>query len=323
MQGANSHGQLGLGFASELCETPQKCPSTFFATEQLAKIAGGGSHTLFLTKTGRLFGCGWNHKGQLGIENAADQIDITEIDLTRINPVSDDDRVVDIACGWDSSAILTAHGVLYVFGSNAFGQLGFEVTQMKNTAQPRELPLPNAARVRAVSFGLRHLAIWSDDGDVYFVGKIKFTAHCKEIEWNDTKWWKLNANAGEIRAVASGQNHFVYADNENVYGIGDNRHGQCEKILIEGRLKRLLSGWTHNAAMYEDGRVRLWGRNVYGQLGCADPHGNGPIDLKLEATVQDLHLGSEHGLAVTENGAVFTWGWNEHGNCGNGSVQDV
>lgn len=151
-----------------MCAKPLKVSADAIDTQRLAKIAGGGNHTLFLQDDGRLFGCGWNYRGQLGIVDTVDHLNITEIPLDEFKS----DRVVDIVCGWDSSAIVTHSGALYVFGSNAFGQLGWSTMSLKSTNRPRRLQLPNADDVRSVSFGLRHMTIWTRSGYVYCVGRI-------------------------------------------------------------------------------------------------------------------------------------------------------
>lgn len=270
-----------------------------------------------------MFGCGWNHKGQLALADTADHPNITE--LTNAG------QSVDVACGWDSTAAIDPSGSLLVWGSNAFGQLGFSTTAIKFTAQPLVLPLPNGARVRHICFGLRHLAIWTNDDDVYFTGRIKFADKCSALDWNGAKLWKLSRTCGvgdPLRSVASGQNHFIYANEEreetHIFGIGDNRFGQCETVQRCGNLSSLHAGWTHNAALFDDGHVLLWGRNSYGQLAAADTNATKNLRLDCDGKrVKALHLGAEHGLAVCDMGRVYTWGWNEHGNCGNGTVNDV
>lgn len=304
-------------------ETPQQIASIPFELKRLKKIAGGGSHTIFLLSDGQIFGCGWNHKGQLALQDTADHPNITELTNVR--------QVTDVACGWDSTAAIDPTGSLLVWGSNAFGQLGFSATAVKFTVQPLVLPLPNGVRVRRVCFGLRHLAIWTNDDDVYFTGRIKFADKCTTLDWNGTTLWKLNRSIGDdgpLRSVASGQNHFVYAKEErgktHIYGIGDNRFGQCETVEWCSNLSSLQAGWTHNAAVFDDGHVLLWGRNSYGQLAAVDTISAKNLRFDCDGhRVEALHLGSEHGLAVCDTGGVFTWGWNEHGNCGNGTVDDV
>lgn len=68
-QGANSHGQLGLGYESELCMTPQRLSKCSFVPQLVRCIRGGGGHVLILDSNGRLHACGWNNRGQLGLNS--------------------------------------------------------------------------------------------------------------------------------------------------------------------------------------------------------------------------------------------------------------
>lgn len=298
--------------------------SVIFAAKNLRKIVGGGSHVLFLINDGKVFGCGSNNKGQLGTNDQTDPEFISECAFLPFG-----DRVADIACGWDSSALITESGQLYTFGSNAFGQLGFSTAELKSCSRPKRLHLPDGAAAKEVSFGLQYLAVRTCEDRVYFFGRIKFAAECTAINWNNTQIWRLNV-AADLRFCATGQNHFVWTsqcdDVATVHAIGDNRFGQSESISVSGHLKQVLCGWTHNAAVNEAGKVVLWGRNTYGQLGSEDKCARGPIEWRCEVAetrVKSVHLGSEHGLAITDEGDVLTWGWNEHGNCGNGSVHNM
>ena len=58
--GANSYGQLGLGYDSEQENLPKRVETT---SARFVKLTGGGGHTLAVTEDGRLFGCGWNQVG--------------------------------------------------------------------------------------------------------------------------------------------------------------------------------------------------------------------------------------------------------------------
>ncbi len=65
-KGANSHGQLGLGYASEECKAPtlvSKLPGELESSLGRVKcVVGGGGHTLLLTHDGAVYSCGWNTK---------------------------------------------------------------------------------------------------------------------------------------------------------------------------------------------------------------------------------------------------------------------
>jgi alpha-tubulin suppressor-like RCC1 family protein len=111
--GANSYGQLGLGYVSE----QQNSPIVVDTKVEFSKIVGGGGHTLAITADdNRLYGCGWNHSGQLtDFGGVGDLLTFTDLGLA---------GVTDIAGGWDFSLVLTEEGSVYGCGSNKFGQLG-------------------------------------------------------------------------------------------------------------------------------------------------------------------------------------------------------
>jgi secretion-regulating guanine nucleotide exchange factor len=115
--GANSCGQLGRGTATEAEPVPGPALLELDPGEEVAAVEGGGSHTLLLTSTGRLLGCGSGGAGQLGGGTPGDRLLLAPVAV----PVS---RVAAVAAGWDFSLLLEPGGGVWACGSNAWGQLG-------------------------------------------------------------------------------------------------------------------------------------------------------------------------------------------------------
>lgn len=283
-------------------------------------MKGGGGHLLMLDKIGRMYACGWNSKGQLGLCHTNDSFVITPLKGT-------ESPIVDISCGWDSSAAIDAKGDIYVWGSNAFDQLGYSAQFIDTQFSfPMLLNLPLNEKAKQVCFGLRYMCILCDSQNIYIVGRWRYQDNCKIITHNNTNFYQLSAPSN-IEHISSGASHVVcvYKDSSgarSLIGFGDNKFMQSNEIQLgDVDVDCLRSGWSHNAFLTTNGSVFLWGRNTYGQLANSDCDRMGELtELKgIDGKIQQLHLGSEHGLVVTENNAVFTWGWNEHGNCGNGS----
>lgn len=311
---------MGLGYESEMCTTPQHIKSYPFDVENIVKIeGGGGGHVMVLTKSREIYACGWNHRGQLGINNTQNSFHFVKVPL-------DDVEIVDIACGWDSSAAIDQNGQLYLWGSNAFNQLGLCAKTMPFTTKPVPVELPWLQKAKKISFGLRYLCILCEDNDVYFLGRFKFFSGYTSMMFKDAEFWELNDIALPlIDHLSSGSNHIVYASNlsRTVNGYGDNKFNQINCIELKSEIKCLRSGWAHNGALTEDGHVFLWGRNTYGQLASDNTTNTDLVQLNCNDHIEDFQLGSEHGCALTRKGDVLTWGWNEHGNCGNGNEQNV
>lgn len=311
-----------------MCTAPQRIslPESI-NLDNIKKIHGGGGHVMILDQNGRLYGCGWNAKGQLGLCNTNDSNIIKPLLKT-------DSQIVDIFCGWDSTAAIDENGQLYVWGSNAFDQLGFSANFIDNMFTfPMLLNLPMNEKAKKVCFGLRYMCILCESQNIYIVGRWRFLENCKTIVHNDTNFHQIviptNLNCKDI---ASGSNHIVClcvdkcTASERIIGFGDNKFLQCSaQHLNEINVKTLCSGWFHNGILTDNGSVLLWGRNTYGQLGKAeDDQSDRMVNLHgITEKVEQLNLGAQHGLIVSKEKDIFTWGWNEHGNCGNGNETNL
>lgn len=290
-------------------------------------MCGGGGHLMILDKAGRLYACGWNGKGQLGLCNTVDSHVIKPLPKTQT-------PIADIACGWDSSAAIDDSGNLYVWGSNAFNQLGFSADFIDTMFTfPMLLNLPQNEKVKKVCFGLRYMCILCENQTIYIVGRWRTAQDsCKTIWHNDTNFHQLMMPSPNLHVtdISSGSNHIVCKCTDRttmasmIIGFGDNKFLQCNQQQLNGIGTRCLrSGWSYNGILTENGIVFLWGRNTYGQCcvssssssaGAGNLHNGDRVDTMnqlhgIQQKIQQFHLGSEHGLVVTDNGEIFTWGW--------------
>lgn len=318
-QGANSHGQLGLSYESEMCMTPHIVNSPI-DLKFIRKMQGGGTHFMILDNKGKLHVCGCNNKGQLGIDSKENKSSIFAAPKTEI-------VYIDIACGWDSSAAIDENKNLFVWGSNAFSQIGFNAKTHPYFTSPVVLTLPHNEKVKKITFGLRYMCILCDDQTVYIVGRWKFPQNSEIIKHNDTDFHRIQINPElKIEDIASGANHIICSSSHSVTGIGDNKFCQSVSLTnLNERIKYIRSGWSHNGLQTENGNVYLWGRNSYGQLASTTVEKSKELVLLtgIEGEITEFFLGSEHGIAITNNGRIYTWGWNEHANCGNGDTSNV
>lgn len=280
LQGANSHSQLAVGYQSEMCTVPQRLDftdtqiGTTSGASSVRSVVGGGGHVFALDEQGRLFGCGWNHQGQLGIDTAGKDSHAFRLISSECFAGKTIDR---IACGWDVSAAVCTDGSLFVWGSNAHNQLGMSKGDLSFSSTPMHLSLPHDEKIQSIAFNLQTTCVWTTNDTIYLFGKLKpyESLHCddrltcKLIKHNDIDYLMLDV--GRVDAVSVGQNHVVIyrKDSGRIFGIGNNKHSQSGSLTIESEIDCLCSGWTHNAALTVDGDVWLWGRNNYGQCGIA------------------------------------------------------
>ncbi|XP_030755078.1 secretion-regulating guanine nucleotide exchange factor [Sitophilus oryzae] len=332
--GANSYGQLGIGYKSDAEIKPQKVElrGTDLKAEEIVSIAGGGGHTLILTSNGFVYCCGWNSKGQLGLSD--DTLTFTQIDILK------EFKVVQISCGWDFSAAVCECGKQFVWGNNQYTQLGLSKS-ITCTGIPSRLQVSQklATGFKQVSCGLRHSAMITKDGGLLVAGTGAKGQLGLGDNFDDDNYLSISKvpDLYDVISVASGQNHTVsLKENGTILSWGENKYGQLgvdtsvaisfiplEAFHLEG-LSSVYAGWTHSAALANNGDVFIWGRNNYGQLGSGRANALfKPEKLDTLSNVNQLSLGSEHNLAVTKDNKLYSWGWNEHGSCGTGDKKDV
>ncbi|XP_035672428.1 LOW QUALITY PROTEIN: secretion-regulating guanine nucleotide exchange factor-like [Branchiostoma floridae] len=156
--GANSYGQLGVGHRDDR-HSPQQLEGVNF---RVKAVTGGGGHTVFISAEGKLFVCGWNQKGQLGLGHREDVSVLTQV--TALTAPMD-----TVSCGWDFTLAVTEGRQLFSWGSNAFGQLG--VPEVKGHAStPTPVQTLQGVRIVSVAAGLRHAVALDDTGSVWTWG---------------------------------------------------------------------------------------------------------------------------------------------------------
>nr|XP_006133570.1 secretion-regulating guanine nucleotide exchange factor [Pelodiscus sinensis] len=353
--GANSYGQLGLGHKEDVL-LPQTLKDFSCKHQNIKSITGGGGHSAIITGAGELFVCGQNKEGQLGLNHTEDVLCLT------LCPVLSSLCVIQVACGWDFTIILTRNGQVLSCGSNSFGQLG-----VPQTSGGSLIPLKIESlteKVVNVAAGLRHALAATEGGMVFQWGtgmasRANRASHGKMIPAFLTAKEPCKVTGLEdvkVKSVTASSYHSVsLTDDGELYVWGSNKHGQLvskEAFLLEPqkidahffsdeKIGAVWSGWTHIVAQTETGKVFTWGRADYGQLGrSAVVHdgqrqevqrsseqllkhlSNMPVSVPCLAGASQIACGSEHNLAVV-GGSCFSWGWNEHGMCGDGTEENV
>lgn len=89
----------------------------------------------------------------------------------------------------------------------------------------------------------------------------------------------------------------------------------------------LATGGSHACALLDNGTVRCWGLNFFGELGYGNttqigdnetPAAAGPVDLGAGRTAVSIVAGVSHTCALLDNGTVRCWGANGSGQLGVG-----
>ncbi len=127
--GRNSSGQLGRTVNTA---NPRETPSIISTLDpfKVSAIACGSYHTVFLTNHGKVYSCGFNSSGQLGLGNTANQP--TPQPISTLDPFT----ISAIDCGNEHTVFLTNDGKVYSCGLNTEYQLGRTV----DLANPQTTP---------------------------------------------------------------------------------------------------------------------------------------------------------------------------------------
>lgn len=101
-------------------------------------------------------------------------------------------------------------------------------------------------------------------------------------------------------------------------------------LHIGETVARESAGHYHSAVLTSEGRLFLWGRNSYGQLGDGTSvQKNTPTEitdrfgLHPGERIVEVSLGNFHSSALTSEGRLFLWGRNDCGQLGNGTMTDL
>lgn len=120
--GSNSDGELCLGDTKERKSFTEISLTGLTEQEHIKQLyVSQGSHNFVMTNTGRLFGWGCNHQGQLGLGNAERKTCLTEIPL---NFLEENEFIHELVLGGCHSIIQTTKGRVLGCGRHYYGQLG-------------------------------------------------------------------------------------------------------------------------------------------------------------------------------------------------------
>ena len=306
----------------------------------LSKIACGGSHTMALDNTGKVYAWGYNHRGQLG-----DGFNANISTPILINTGAIANRVViSIACGCRHTMALDDTGRVYAWGYNWNCQLGNDYTIQQNTPILINTGAIANKVIVSIACGTYHSMALDNTGNIYAWGNNNYS----QLGNGDTTQQNtpILINTGDlvnkvIVSIVCGSFHTIALDNTgHVYTWGYNEQGQLgdgttfdknRPILINtGAIANkvivsIACGTYHSMAIDNTGKVYVWGNNLQGQLGNGSTtQQNTPILINTGAiankVIVSIVCGNFYTMVLDNTGQVYAWGFNAHGQLGNGDT---
>ena len=269
------------------------------------RIDTGDNYNCKILGDGAVRCWGLNTNGQLGYGHTEDVGDNETPDSLETVDLGAGRTAVAISAGRSHTCAILDNGTVRCWGANEAGQLG-----LGNTTQIGDNEVPAAAST--VDLGLGRTAVAIAAG---------YSHTCAILDNGAVRCW----GSGESGRLGYG----------NTTAIGDNESpGSVAAVNLGlGRTAVAIStGYNYSCALLDNGTVRCWGDNEFGQLGYGNkttigdnetPGSVGPVDLGAGRTAVSIAAGNIFTCAVLDNGTVRCWGNSFSGQLGYGNTNTI
>ncbi len=283
--------------------------------------------------SGKAYGWGYNNDGQLG--NGTSGV-CTYVEFP--GAIKNLTGAKSVKAGCDHGLALKTDGTVYAWGRNLEGQLG------NGTNDSSDVPVKaKIDNVKAISAGCGHSLALKENGTVWAWGYNRFGQLGNDTSGANTDRnvpVKVATLGTGAKGVAAGDDFSVALMKDGtVRSWGDNYFGQLGNgtytpmdtpgpVSSLSNVKAIAtdSSAQHVLALLNNGTVRSWGDNFYGQLGDgtsgADTNRTKPVSVANLSGVGAVAAGGNHSLALLASGRVKSWGYNFQGQLGNGTHGD-
>lgn len=210
-----------------------------------------------------------------------------------------------LAAGARHTCLRADSGTIKCWGDNTYGQLGVGDTQVRGD-QAGEL----GDNLPVVVLGRPAVEVVA--GDYH---------SCARLDDGSVKCWGLN-RVGELG---------IGNDETQGDAPGEMQNLPAVNLGTGRRAAQVVAGSGHTCARLDNGVVKCWGNNAYGQLGLGDTAHRGRLTTDLGDRLPAVNLGTGR-LAVElvaggfrtcarlDNGALKCWGQNDAGQLGLGDT---
>jgi alpha-tubulin suppressor-like RCC1 family protein len=322
--GDNEYGQLGLN------DTTDRYTFTQVTTNisDVKQIICGGYHTFMLKNDGTVWACGYNNKGQLGLNDTTNRTSFTQV-TTNISDVK------EIICGRYHTFMLKNDSSMYSCGDNANGQLGLGDTTQRTTFTQAAT---NTSNIKQIVCGGNHTFIIKNDGSVYACGDNAEGQLGLNNTTDRKSFTKVTTNISDVKQIVCGDSHtFMLKNDGSVWSCGDSAYGQLGlgdttdkttftkvSINISNDVEQIVCGYQHTIILKKDGTVWACGFNQYGQLGLNDT--NHRTTFKQVTTnisdIKQIAGGYAFTFILKNDDTVWASGYNGYGQLGLGDTID-
>lgn len=253
------------------------------------RLIAGGYHTCAMMVEGGVKCWGDNTHGQLGYGNTESIGDNENLsNLPRLNL---GEEVIDMSAGFYHTCAVLESGSVKCWGENTKGQLGLGHTDTVGDDE-------NASEFVAVPLGQKALKVYS--GTRY---------NCALLEDRSVKCWGDNG----FGQLGYGHRNNL-GDDESVDSYGTV---PLSNAVVQMDISTIS---FHTCAVLQNGKLKCWGLNNFGQLGYGHKNNLGDDEtvdsygyVPFSKNILQLATGFQHTCALVGGQQVQCWGNNSKG----------
>ena len=189
-------------------------PKQIMEASDIKEVDCGHFHTIFLTHSGKVFGCGSNTFHQIGMSNLSSNL---------YHDLLFPPNISRIACGAFHTILLSEDNVIITYGSNTQGKSGVIGDSNVTKGYPK---FPEDVIITQISGGLNHTALIDSLGDLWIFGKVsdrRLYSPYKESVNTPVKS-TFQFPSGIATLSKHGDGIIVKTNDESVYAFSTNNH---------------------------------------------------------------------------------------------------
>jgi len=289
------------------------------------KYVSSASTSCAITGSDTLKCWGLNNFGQVGTGNTQNSFSP--------NPIIGPTGVVNVLSGGHSTFILTNQGKVYSWGYNGQGQLGNGTTTNSSSPPSTEILSQVLSIDQDTVFGSTTCALRTT-GALFCWGQNAFGKVGDGTTTNRSTPTPVVGLDSGVREYVIGENHSCAITDigalkcwglNNFGGLGDgtttDRTVPTQVIGLTSGVKSVAISSFSTCALLENGSVRCWGQNDFGQIGDGTTTDRTvPTQVTgLTSGVKFIGKGPSHACALLSTNQVSCWGRNQDGEIGDSS----
>ncbi len=283
----------GSGMFGELFPMMNKAVENIPLATGIKAISAGEVHSIALTSEGTILEWGYDYRPTKMISNL--------------------EKVVEIAAGYEMNLALTENGDLWSWGIFSYIEPLGQLASVKLT-EVVDIAVNTDAAYAVRKDGT--VWAWGGDNSTYQLGS-------KDVDPYNSNIPRKISIPKKITKVFAGKGYAMAIDiDQNVWAWGRNDFGQLadgtftdqyipQKIKSLQAITQLALGDTFVLALEDNGTVLSWGDNTYGTLGNGTTTDQfNPTVIPGLSNIEFIEAGNSTSMALSHSNQAYIWGNN-------------